>query len=116
MLRSNRQYSNQESYEPRHQSLLNAFWDVYHPFSQGNAIPANARERLNSFTVSGDEFGQMVIDNELEYSRFIYLEDNKIIFDECTDLPHSEIIGKVVTQISLVYRTGLAGGELFDGC
>jgi hypothetical protein len=45
---------------------------VYHPFSQGKAIPADARERLDSFTVSGDEFGRMVIDKELEYSRFIY--------------------------------------------
>ena len=111
-LRSNRQYSNQESYRPRHQSLLNAFWDVYRPFSQGKAIPVDARERLDSFSVSGDEFGRMVIDKELEYSRFIYLEDGKIIFDECTDPPHGEIINEVTIQIGVQDR---AGGHLFSG-
>ena len=110
-LRSNRQYSNVEIYRPRHQSLLNAFWDVYHPFSQGKAIPSDARSRLDSFRVSGDEFARMVIDEELEYSRFIYLKDNKIIFDQCTDPPHGEIIGEVTIQIGMQDR---AAGGLFS--
>jgi hypothetical protein len=31
----------------------------------------------------------------------LYLEDNKIIFDECTDPPHAEIIGNVMSQITM---------------
>lgn len=111
-LRSNRQYSNQEIYRRQHQSLLNAFWNVYRPFSKGNAIPDDARERLDSFRVSGDEFAHMVIDKELEYSRFIYLEDNRIIFDELRDPPHGEIINEVSIQIGMQDR---AGGDLFSG-
>ena len=53
----------------------------------------------------------MVIDKELEYSRFIYLEDNKIIFDELTDPPHGEIISEVTIQIGTQDR---AGGDLFN--
>jgi hypothetical protein len=98
-------------YRPRHQSLLNAFWGVYRPFSQGKAIPGDARERLDSFRVSGDEFSRMVVDKELEHSRFIYLEDNKIIFDECTDPPHGEIIIEVMMQIGMQDR---AWGNLFS--
>ena len=54
----------------------------------------------------------MVIDKELEYSRFIYLEDNRIIFDELRDPPHGEIINEVSIQIGMQDR---AGGDLFSG-
>ena len=73
-------------------------------------IPSNARQHLDSFHVSADEFSRMVIDTEFEHSRFISLEDNKIIFDECTDLPHGEIIGEVIIQIGMQDR---ASGRMF---
>ena len=53
----------------------------------------------------------MVVDKELEYSRFIYLEDNQIIFDECTDSPPGEIICEVMIQIGMQDR---AAGGLFS--
>jgi hypothetical protein len=53
----------------------------------------------------------MVIAKELEYSRFIYLEDNKIIFDECTDPPHAEIICNMVSQT--LKMQDWPAGELF---
>lgn len=57
-----------------------------------------------------EEFTQLVVDGELEGGRYISLSDNKIVFDECTDPPHGELIMEIDTQIGLQDR---AAGSLF---
>lgn len=51
-----------------------------------------------------EEFTQLVVDRELEGGRYISLSNNKIVFDECTNPPHGEIIMEIGTQISLQDR------------
>jgi hypothetical protein len=90
--------------------LLDPFWDVYRPFADKLTIPENAKRRLAEFTVTEDEIVHLVVEKELEHSRYIYLEDSKIIFDEYTDPPHGEIIGEIMGQI---WSQDRAGGRLF---
>ena len=44
--------------------------------------PILTRRHLGSFNVYADEFARMVIDTEFEHSRYVTLEDNKIISNE----------------------------------
>jgi len=60
--------------------------------------------------VTEEEFTKLVVDRELEDGRYISLLDNKIVFDECTDPPHGEIIIEIITQICIQDR---AAGSLF---
>jgi len=60
--------------------------------------------------VTEEEFTQLVVDRELEGGRYIALWDNKIVFDECTNPPHGEIIMEIGTKISLIDR---GAGSLF---
>jgi hypothetical protein len=109
-LRSNTQYSHQEIYTSRNQLFLNAFWQVYRSFLNQTPISEEARQQLESFNVTEEEFTQLVVDRELEDGRYISLLDNKIVFDECTKSPHGEIIMEIGAQIGLQDR---AAGSLF---
>jgi hypothetical protein len=90
--------------------VSNPFFNVYHPFANRLPIPNEARQYLDTFHVSADEFCHMVVEKELPHSRFIYLEDNKIIFDECTGAPRGEIICEMIYQIGAQDRSN---GEIF---
>jgi hypothetical protein len=97
-------------YRSRNQLFLNAFWQVYHSFLNKTPISEEARKQLESFNVTDEEFTELVVDRELEDGRYISLLDNKIIFDECTNSPHGEIIMEIGAQIGLQDR---AAGSLF---
>ena len=110
-LRSSTQYSHKEQYVPRPTKLLKAFNDVYVPFNEGKPIPTAARERLEEFTLDADQFSRLVTARELPKSRYIYLDEGKIKFDEWTKPPHAEVISEILGQTfvqDLPFR-------LFDG-
>lgn len=108
-LRSKTQYTHNFRYRPRNQLFLAAFWEVYRLFVDRKVIPHDCRRRLESFSVTEEDFIQLVIKNELTDGQFIELLDNKVIFDEYTKPPHGEIIGEVIEQIGIQDR---AGGRL----
>ena len=96
--------------------LLKAFNDLYIPFNEGNSIPTAARERLEEFTLDSDQFHHLVTARELPKSRYIYLDEGKIKFDEWTQPPHAEVIGEVLVQVAMqdrpfrLFDCGTGGG------
>ena len=94
-------YYYEEQYVPQSTKFLKAFNDVYIPFIEGKPIPTAAHERLEEFTLDSDQFHRLVTARELPKSRYIYLDDDKIRFDEWTQLPHAEVIIEVAVQISM---------------
>ena len=105
----NTQYSHSEICRPRNQLFLNALCRL---FLNNTPISEEAREHLESFYVTEDEFTQLVVDKELEDWRYISLLDNKIVFDECTNPRQGEIITEITAQIRDQDR---AAGSLFIG-
>ena len=103
-LRSSTQYYHKEQYVPRSTKLLKAFHDVYIPFNKGRPIPTAARERLEEFTLDSHQFYRLVTTRETAKSRYIYLDEGKIKFDEWTQPPHAEVIGEVLEQIGMQNR------------
>ena len=110
-LRSSTQNYHKEQYVPQSTKLLKAFNDVYVPFNEGKPIPTAARERLEEFTLDSDQFRRLVTARELPKSRYIYLDEGKIKFDEWTQPPHAEVIVEVLVQIAMQDRPF----RLFDG-
>jgi len=110
-LRSSTQYHHEEQYVPRPRKLLAAFNNVYKPFSERQPIPPDAREKLEEFSLDSDQFRRLITSKELPRSRYIYLDEGKIKFDECTQPPHAEVIIEVVEQIAMQNRPF----KLFDG-
>jgi hypothetical protein len=109
-LQSNTQYSGPEFHRSRNQLFLNTFWQVYRSFVDRTPISEEVRKQLHSFPVTDEEFTELVVDKELENGRYISLLDNKIVFDECTESPHGEIIMEIAAQIGIQDR---AAGSLF---
>jgi len=76
-------------------------------------ISDESRRHLESFFVTEEEFVKLVMDRDLPDGRFIALLENKVVFDECTNPPHGEVIGEVIEQISLQDKA--AGRLLISG-
>ena len=85
-LRPSTQYYHEEQYIPRPRNVLAAFNDVYIPFSERKPIPPDAREKLEEFLLDSDQFYRLVTARELPKSRYIYLDEGKIKFDEWTQV------------------------------
>lgn len=111
-LRSNTRYSNQTTYQPKNQHLLNVYKEVYDYFYSKRPIPAELRHRLESIYVTEDEFIKLVVDRECPDGRYISLVDNKIVLDECTNPPHGALIFAIASQIG---SQDAAGGHLLIG-
>jgi hypothetical protein len=100
-----------EQYVPRPTKLLKAFNAAYVPFRDGKPIPMEARQKLEEFKLSSEEFYGLVTARELPKSRYIYLDQGKIKFDEWTQPPHAQVIIEVAVQVALQDRPF----RLFDG-
>ena len=115
-LRSTTQYRHVQQYVPRDTKLLKAFNAVYVPFRDNKPIPMDARQKLEEFQLTSDDFYRLVTARELPKARFIYLDQGKIRFDECTLPPHGQVIVEIVVQIALQDRPfGLFDGTTGEG-
>jgi len=83
-LRLSTQYRYDEQYVPWPTKLLKAFNTTYVPFRDGKPIPKEARQRLEEFELSSEEFYGLVTELELPKSRYIYLDQGKIKYVEWT--------------------------------
>jgi len=116
-LRSSTEYHHEQQYVPRSTKLWKAFNSAYVPFRDGKPIPADALEKLEQFSLDSQEFYRLVTSRELPKSRYIYLQQGKVKFDEWTKPPHAEVIGEVILQIGLqdrpfgLFETGTGGGD-----
>jgi hypothetical protein len=86
---------------------MKAFNDVYIPFRDGHTIPMAARQALDEFTLTSDQYYRLITDRELARGHFISLTNGKLVFDEYTLPPHGAVIMEISEQISSQNRPKL---------
>jgi len=95
--------------------LSKAFSDASRYFQNRNQIPDDIIAKLSEFIIDSNTFHRLVTNKESEKTRFVYLEDGRIRFDEYTQPPHGEILTEVLEQIAAqnipkIFRSGSGNG------
>jgi hypothetical protein len=108
-LKSNLTYEHKEKYSPPvPRALVSSFRTCYEDFIHGRKIRDEDYNLLQRFKVSEDEFVKLVVNPELPGSQAIYLENNRIIFNEIPNDPYGQVIIEINNQI---YTQDSAAGE-----
>ena len=110
-LRSQTIYTNDVVHTPWPQGLLHIFNRAYKQFVEHNHVPEDLLKELDKYTLSAQDFKNLIAQKETEKMNHIYLEEGKIHFDEYTLNPHGNVIAEFFRQVHMQD----AGYRILDG-